>query len=440
MQCDHMQINCEQSKVFHGIDVDGKEGVLTDYATRLSQVVAMEDWQAPESSVCLPGSLGLYQASIDLINQLSTTDLQYVFLVGIGGSNLGTLAVHAALRNRFSTAQPELISLDTVSAADIATLRERFKDGLPSETYLIFVISKSGGTTETIANAELLYQSVLTDPVARTERTIVITDADSALDRYADEQTMARLHIPTNVGGRYSVFSPVGIAPLYALGYPTGELLRGARDIIPYCTHTNLYDNPAALVASKVATAIERGYTVYDLFVFDPTLEVLGKWNRQLVGESVGKRENTNGEVVETGIVPTVSVGSTDLHSVGQLYLGGLPTVMTMFVSVAQPSSEMTIPSEHTDRAFPTLVPDIAGHSTTDIQQAIFAGTKDAYNEAERPFCVAELANTSAYEIGVLMQYKMIETMYLAQALSVNAFDQPNVERYKKFTKEYLRK
>lgn len=435
-----MQIDCKKSKVFQDIGVDDKQESLTSYATHLSQVVAMEDWHAPESSVCLPGALGLYQTSVDLINQLVGSDLQYVFLVGIGGSNLGTLAVDNALRNRFSTTQPELISLDTVSAADITTLRERFRDGLAPESYIVFVISKSGGTTETIANAELLYQSVLTDPVARTERTVVITDSDSALDQYTDEQTMARLHIPANAGGRYSVFSPVGIAPLYALGYPTDELLRGARDIIPYCTHTNLYDNPAALVASKVATAIERGYTVYDLFVFDPALEVLGKWNRQLVGESIGKRENTKGEVVETGIVPTVSVGSTDLHSVGQLYLGGLPTVMTMFVSLAQPTSELAISENNTDRFFPTLVPDITGRSTTDIQQAIFAGTKDAYNEAERPFCVAELANGSAYEIGVLMQYKMIETMYLAQALSVNAFDQPNVERYKVFTKEYLRK
>lgn len=434
-----MQINTTESHAFTDMVAQSTNDGLGDYATHLSDVVERETWQSPESSICLPNAKSLYQESIDLIDSMVSDSLQYVFLVGIGGSNLGTVAVHTALRNRFAhTNSPELINLDTVSAADIRTLSERFGAGLEPETYLVFVISKSGQTTETIANAELLYQSVLVHDAARLERTIVITDEGSALDQYAVEQEISRLHIPAVVGGRYSVLSPVGIAPLYALGHPVHELVQGARDSIAQYVNLDQTYNPAAQVASGIVAAIARGYTVYDLFVFDPALESLGAWNRQLVGESIGKRENVHGAVVATGIVPTVSVGSTDLHSVGQLYLGGTPTILTMFVSVANPGTTYSIPEAGERRRLPSLVPDINGRSTADIQQAILAGTKDAYNEADRPFCAAALASSSAYEIGAFMQYKMIETMYVAHLLEVNAFDQPNVELYKTFTKEYL--
>ena len=435
-----MKIDTTESRVLREMNELSWSESLSAYSQQIATIVETEDWDTPECSVCLPSASSLYQESIAVVDKLVTAPLQYVFLLGIGGSNLGTDAIHAALRNRFSRhTHPELISLDTVSAADITALSERIPTDLSPESYVVFLISKSGTTTETITNAELLYRHVLPDPQARTNRTIVITDIDSALDRYANEQGMLRLHIPEKVGGRFSVFSPVGIAPLHALGHPVVELLRGAQDAVVDHTKADVANNPAALVATKVVAAIEQGYTVYDLFVFDPALEVVGKWHRQLVGESIGKRENKKGEVVETGIVPTVSVGSTDLHSVGQLYLGGLPTVLTMFVSIEQSGTDFTIMQGHTDSTLSTLVPDIAGRSTHDIQQAIFAGTKDAYNEAGRPFAIAELASGSAYEIGMLMQYKMIEVMYIAHLLDINAFDQPNVERYKIFTKEYLR-
>ena len=435
-----MRIHTDQSPELAKLLATANTDALRDYAAELERVVDEADWQAPECSVCLPGAEQLATESRELVNSLVGTGVQYVFLVGIGGSNLGTVAIHNALRNRFArTEAPELINLDTVSAVDIATLQKRFGDGLDPASYIVFIISKSGGTAETIANAEFLYQAVLTDPAAKTERTVVITDADSALDQFAATEQMARLHIPQQVGGRYSVFSPVGIAPLLALGYDTAALLQGARDILPYCVRQDVSDNPALAAAAATAAAISSGYRVYDLFVFDPALESLGKWNRQLLGESVGKRENSSGEVVETGIVPTVSVGSTDLHSVGQLYLGGVPTVLTMFVSVAKTAENYAIATTDSERQLPTLVSDITDRSSNDINQAILSGTKDAYNNVARPFCEAELADISAYELGAFMQYKMLETMYLARALSVNAFNQPNVELYKTFTKAYLR-
>ena len=433
-----MRIHTNQSPEFTKLLAAANTDALRDYTTELERVVDEADWQAPECSVCLPNARELAAQSQELVSSLVGDGVRYIFLLGIGGSNLGTVAIHNALRNRFArTHAPELINLDTVSAADIATLAERFSNGLDPASYIVFIISKSGGTAETIANAEFIYQSVLTDTVAKTERTVVITDADSTLDQFATAEQIARLHIPQQVGGRYSVFSPVGIAPLHALGYDTVALLQGASDILPYCVRQDVSDNPAAAVAAATATAISSGYRVYDLFVFDSALESIGKWNRQLLGESVGKRENVSGEVVETGIVPTVSVGSTDLHSVGQLYLGGVPTVLTMFVSVAKVAKNYTVAD--TERQLPTLVSDITDRSSDDINQAILSGTKDAYNDVARPFCEAEFENISAYDIGAFMQYKMLETMYLARALSVNAFDQPNVELYKTFTKEYLR-
>lgn len=427
-----MRLDIEQSKSLKVAATEQYHPVLVRRAEQLLEVTSESNYAQPESSINLPFDTNSSVATHRAVSAKVTDKLRYVFLVGIGGSNLGALAVHEALRNRFSLhTYPQLISLDTTNAADMLALRQLVGGQTDPEEYLVFIISKSGGTVETIANAELLFSEVFNGQVA-TDRIIVVSDEGSPLMNAAEKVSLERLVLPAVVGGRYSVFSPVGLAPLVALGVDIVDLLHGARDIRPYCLNQDIWHNPAALSAALLFVHYQYGHTVHDTFCFSPQLESVGKWYRQLLGESIGKAVNIHDEPVHTGPIPTVSVGSTDLHSVGQLYLGGTPQILTTFVFDAMSPDTAGIPSE---RVLTGLLPELHGATADSIMSAIRYGTFAAYNEVERPFMSIELSGITPYELGAFMQFKMLEMMYLGTLFAVDPFDQPNVELYKKHTR-----
>ena len=193
--------------------------------------------------------------------------------------------------------------------------------------------------------------------------------------------------------------------------------------------------NLALQSAQVLAAHLQKGYTINDNFFFHPELESVGKWYRQLMGESVGKEHSLTGETVHTGITPTVSLGSTDLHSVGQLYLGGPKDKLTTFVSAPNKLVRVEVPQ---NRIFPELVPMINGKTAEDIMDAILEGVQIAYQKADLPYMQVTLDGINEASLGAFLQFKMLEMMYLGQLLNVNSFDQPNVEAYKVETKRLL--
>jgi len=164
------------------------------------------------------------------------------------------------------------------------------------------------------------------------------------------------------------------------------------------------------------------------MFVFSKELESLGKWFRQLTAESLGK----DGENGATGITPLVSVGSVDLHSMQQLYMGGPNDKVHSLISVGSEHS-VDIPSVDGLDEGPEQMGQ--GH----LMDAIEEGVEEAFSEADIPFIRVGLDDRSEAEIGAFLQHKMIETMVLGRLLKVNAFNQPNVETYKQATREVLR-
>lgn len=267
---------------------------------------------------------------------------------------------------------------------------------------------------------------------AVTDRVVAITDEGSALWEQAGALGIARLAIPKPVGGRYSVLSHVGLFPLATVGVDIAALREGATAVRDMCLAADT--NPAATSAALLAYFRTQGKTINDNFFFHPELESLGKWYRQLMGESIGKAASLSGEEVHTGITPTVSLGSTDLHSVGQLYLGGPRDKFTTFVYTEQ-TADIAAP---TGRILPELIPAITGKSAKTILEAILSGTKIAYQKAELPFMEVVLPRIDEQAIGAFLQFKMIEMMYLGHLLNVNPFDQPSVEAYKVETKKIL--
>jgi len=361
-------------------------------------------------------------------------------VIGIGGSNLGAMAVHQALNGRFynqSISSPNVYFADTTDPDyinDIRVLVERELKG--GNNIILNVISKSGSTTETIANFHVFLELLKKyKPDNYANYVVATTGEGSKLWSLAEKEGFSTLPIPKKLGGRFSVLSPVGLFPLGMLGVNLVQLLSGAQSIIPLCINEDLLSNPAALSAAVLFLHYQQGYNIHDTFLFSVDLENVGKWYRQLMGESVGKEKNKKGEEVNVGMTPTVSIGSADLHSVAQLYLGGPLDKVTTFITVGKSKNDVAVPEiaelQH-------LVEHIQGKPLTAIMNAIVQGTQAAYKKRDMPFISIGLPEKNAFYIGQLLQLKMIEIVYLAYLLDVNPFDQPNVELYKKETREIL--
>ena len=292
---------------------------------------------------------------------LSTgNNLKYFVLVGIGGSNLGAKAVYDALKMP-EDGRPEMLFADTVSSVMLERIIAKLKTAKKEEVLLNYV-SKSGKTLETKENFEILKEY-----------------AGTIVDTYKE------LEFDKTIGGRFSVMTEVGLFPLRTCGFNTEEMLRGKAD----ATEGNarwLYDQ------------LQAGMVVHDMFLFNPELESLGKWYRQLMGESTGK----DGK----GFVPTVSIGTTDLHSMFQRYVGGPHNIATTFVCAGEPNK-------------------------------FYKATKQAYRDHNLPFQEYIMPELNEYELGKFFETKMREIVHLAHFMGVNPYNQPNVEDYKKLIAGY---
>jgi glucose-6-phosphate isomerase len=363
-----------------------------------------------------------------LVAQKRALAPKVLVVIGIGGSNLGTMAVHQALHGSvYNELNPDIKvyfadTTDNDMIADSIQIMRRVLDN--SQTVLLNVVSKSGTTTETIANfACLLNLLKQYHPDNYHDFVVATTDKDSKLWTLARQHNVACLEIPKKVGGRYSVFTPVGLFPLALLGVDTKRFLSGAASVT-----TSEYNTQAQVMAAVIALNHAGGKVVHDMFIFSKALQGLGAWYRQLLAESTGKNATI-------ALLSTVSVGSTDLHSVGQRYLGGAKNIFTTFVRVQECARQVIVPK---DLVCATLVPDVCGKTVKEVTDALFVGAQTAYTAAGLPHVVCSVPQKTAFFVGQFMQLKMMETVYVAHLLGVNPFDQPAVELYKKETRKIL--
>ncbi|MAE13060.1 hypothetical protein CMO92_00705 [Candidatus Woesearchaeota archaeon] len=360
-------------------------------------------------------------------------------VVGIGGSDLGIIAIVEALRGKEHNVmdKKEIYFAETVDPFSIEQIQSKMKEHQKKkEKVVLIIISKSGGTTEPLVNFQVLLKTHKNQKNWKSH-TVFITGKGSKLSQAADKLDCPQLEIPPLVGGRYSVFSAVGLFPLAVLGVDVRALLKGARDVQQDCLSKKTSKNPAALGAAIQFHHNRKGLNIFNLFLFNPNLEHVGKWYRQLMGESVGKEFNRTGKKrVHTGITPIVSIGSTDLHSMAQLYFGGPRDKYTQFITLHDHADKIKIPKE---KIFADIVEDVQGKTVTDVMNAIEKGVHTTYKKLKLPHTKIELEKRDSYNLGGLLQLKMIEMIYLAFLLDVNPFDQPNVELYKRETKKILK-
>ncbi len=416
---------------------DTKINNLLNYIQHLQSIAKKSAYDVPETSINLPNDKKLLDEVLEMSNRVITPELKYHILIGIGGSNLGTKAIYDALLGHFDIVQPQrlprMIFVDTVDPKYLKALHDFVKENVNHpEQLLVTAVTKSGTTTETIANLEIIQKEF----DHTTSRLVLISSDSSPLTKYAKEKNYNHLTLPDSTSGRYSVFSAVGLFPLVTVGIDVEILQKGAQSITNECLDSDLSKNPAAISALTLYYYMKNGHNIHDTFVFHPELESLGRWYRQLMGESIGKRVDLSGKEIHAGMTPTVSVGSTDLHSVGQLYLGGPNDKITIFISTNHDITDISVPKE---LSIPTVVEDIAGKKASSIMHAILAGVQKAYTTNDLPFMDIKLETISEYELGQFMQFKMIEMMLLSKLLNINAFNQPNVESYKEETRKILK-
>jgi len=398
----------------------------------------------PELARMRHAAAGMYEderASINLcldakaITQASSTakrfkGCQLLIIVGIGGSDLGTIAIQEAIlgRQHNLVSKPTVLYADTVDPHAMWTTNAILTQHLRSKKRVVVnIISKSGKTTETIANAQVLLTTLEHYQKKRWKESVVITaDEGSPLWDMAAEQNILALSIPKKVGGRYSVLSAVGLFPLAVMGVNIKKLMDGAAHMRAACLKEDPKENPAMLRAAMLMHAWHRGKNVADQFFFSVDLEGVGKWYRQLMGESIGKEWNRDHtKRIHVGMTPTVSIGSTDLHSMAQLYFGGPNDKFYTIATVNEWKKDVRLPKNH---PFAPLVPNIQGKQLSTIMGAIQQAVLSTLRSIERPHCVITLPSLKEESIGALLQMHMMEMMYLGALLQVNPFDQPNVE------------
>jgi glucose-6-phosphate isomerase len=348
-----------------------------------------------------------------------------VVVVGIGGSSLGARAILATEPPR--ERRPTIHFTENIDPITF----QRLVDKLDFTRTLVVVITKSGTTIETMSKFAFLWTKLrerLGDGAG--ERVVAITDPEKGgLRALVDQHGFDDFSVPPNVGGRFSVLTPVGFIPLAFAGYPIGELLEGAAAARDAGLDPDLSRNPVARAATDHYVLMQRGYTQTVMMAYSDVLGPLVDWFCQLWGESLGKAVDRHGERVEVGLTPIKALGVVDQHSQLQLYAEGPRDKHIVFVEVDQFPNDVAIPKVD---GFPDSLAHLAGKNLSDLLEAELVGTRRALVEAQRPTSRYRFDTISPRAVGAFIMNWELVTAWMGELLDINAFDQPGVELGKK--------
>lgn len=362
------------------------------------------------------------QKTADHLRSVSDTTV----VIGIGGSYLGARAVTEALSHSFTYLQKEkhhdiFYAGHNIDEDYMAELLEI----LDNRNYSLLVISKSGTTTEPAIAFRILKNHLekKLGKEAAASRIIAITDASKgALKKMAGINNYETFVIPDNIGGRYSVLTPVGLLPIAVSGLNIRELVQGAKAMMEL-TRNNHHasSNPVLIYAATRNLILQTGRPLEILASFSSKLHYLAEWWKQLYGESEGKEGK--------GIFPASVDFTTDLHSLGQYIQEGRRMLFETMISVNRPQKNISIPHEKDDS---DQLNYIAGGRLSMVNNNAQTGTILAHNDGEVPIILITIPEISAYYIGQLLYFFELACAVSGYILDINPFDQPGVEAYKK--------
>lgn len=351
-------------------------------------------------------------------------DCEYVVAIGIGGSYLGAKAVIAALSDTFAELKPAkgprvLFAGQNIGEDYLYELVELLK----GKKFGIISISKSGTTTEP-AIAFRMLKEMLEAQVGKADAAkliVAITDAKrGALRQLANEEGYKTFVIEDNVGGRFSVLTPVGLLPIAVAGFDIKKLMEGARKMQALTKEAG-EDNVAEEYAITRNALYEAGKKIEILVNFNPKLHFFAEWWKQLYGESEGK----DGK----GIFPAAVDFTTDLHSMGQWIQEGERTIFETVITVGEAEHKVVIPQDSADLDGLNY---IAGKRVDEVNKMAELGTRLAHVDGGVPNLIITLPKIEEYYLGELIYYFEKACGISGYILDVNPFNQPGVEAYKK--------
>ncbi|MFP4162778.1 MAG: glucose-6-phosphate isomerase [Chitinispirillaceae bacterium] len=368
------------------------------------------------------------QTSEDMLRAISEkaeeirSKADVLICVGIGGSYLGAKAAIEFLSPSFENMRkPQVIFAGhTINSDYLSDLLESVKD----KEVAVNVISKSGTTTEPGVAFRVIRQW-MEQRYGKKEaaaRIVATTDpAKGALRKLANEEGYSAFEIPGDVGGRFSVLTPVGLFPIAVAGIDIKQLIEGAKEAIDFCSGDSVEDNMAGRYAAIRNILFRKGYSTEVMATFQPQLHYINEWWKQLAGESEGKDG--------TGIFPAGLDYTTDLHSLGQWMQEGVRSVFETFMILKKTSRTVQVPKFEDDSDGLNY---LAEKSFEQINEKAFQGTLLAHMDGGVPAATLMLQDRSERTLGQLFYFFEKAIALSGYILRVNPFDQPGVEAYKK--------
>ena len=378
--------------------------------------------------------------------QVLRENCEVVVVAGIGGSYLGARAVVEAVKGLYHNEVDDGLKIYFCGNSNSFLWLQEKKAGQPTiifaghnigEDYLyeltsflkdkkfgVINISKSGTTTETALAFRLLKKQCEDQRGKEMARKVIVavTDAKKGAARVtADKEGYKSFIIPDNVGGRFSVLTPVGLLPIAVAGIDIDQLVEGARKMEEVCANQNMMENPAALYAATRNELYQNGKKIEILVNFQPKLHYFMEWWKQLYGESEGKDHK--------GIYPSSVDFSTDLHSMGQWIQEGERTIYETVISVETPNHELHVPSDEENLDGLNF---LAGKRVDEVNKMAELGTQLAHVDGGVPNMRVSVPKLNEYYLGQLIYFFEKACGISGYLLEINPFNQPGVEAYKK--------
>jgi len=374
----------------------------------------------------------------ELADELASQFDNFV-LLGIGGSALGPSALQAALRHPLHNmltkkgrgGRPRMFFMDNVDPDHFM----RVLDSLDLGKTVFDVVTKSGGTSETMAQF-MLARGMVKDRLGKEalkEHFVAVTDPEKGnLRKVLKTERYRSLEVPPGVGGRFSVFTSVGLLPAAVAGIDIDELLAGAADMDKRTSKGELWENPAYLAAAlQYISDTKKGKRMSVMMPYSQGLKDVADWYRQLWAESLGKKLDLKGRVVHTGQTPIKALGATDQHSQVQLYMEGPKDKTFTFLRVESFDEEAVVP-----RMFADIegISYLGGRSLGELINAEQSATEVALMQAGRPSARMTLPALNAFTVGQALYMLEVQTAFAGGLYNIDPFDQPGVEEGKLLT------
>jgi len=384
-------------------------GKNLEFKRHLDRIYESKEFKTPESFINLPFSKFQLIEILELRKKFNLKRIKKLVVIGIGGSIQGTRAIYKILKT-----QKKLLPIEFVDYISEETISNSIKhiEGLESDEYLIFVISKSGQTIETIYNFEILQNYVEIE----NSRVIFITEENNPQSSILKHRKINLLSIPKKISGRFSVFSHVGLAPLAFCGANIIKILEGAEEEV-----RNLITESSGaplVAASKFLSNIRINENLYS----DKCFGELGKWEKQLFNESLGKNDDTF----------FTSFGNffIEAHSSLQFYLNSSQVYLNIVSS--------TSTKDYYLNSTNLLGKKYIGTDVKEINKAISLSIQKDLLSKEIPFINFDFEKETEKELGKYMQFRMNEVLYLGLFYKINPFNQPDVQSHKESFERYL--